>query len=176
VKNKESARMGVEHLLGHGHRRIACLGVFRHTYTIKNRIQGYLGAMAEAGLEPDLTIMEPGKNQARMYLETWLKRPDPPTAIFSLNELTSVELLHALGTLKVSMPDTMALLGFDDVQLGELLPCPLTAIRQPSDELGTQAANLLVERMSEASESKPRRVVLETELILRKSCGCGAGL
>jgi LacI family transcriptional regulator len=173
VKNKESARMGVEHLLGHGHRRIACLGVFRHAYTIKNRIRGYLEAMETAGLEPDLTIMEPGKNQAGTHLDAWLRRADPPTAIFSLNELTSVELLHALAARKISMPDTIALLGFDDVQLGELLPCPLTSIRQPSHQLGTQAANLLVERMSANGDTASRRLVLDTELIVRKSCGCG---
>jgi LacI family transcriptional regulator len=172
LKNKESARMGVEHLLGHGHRRIACVGVFQHTYTIKNRLKGYLQAMAAAGFEPDVTILDPGKDEARHLIAGWFEKKQPPTAIFSLNEWTSVQILHATAAQNISMPDSIAMLSFDDVQLGELLQCPLTAIRQPASDLGTRAASLLVQRMTAKAETPVQRITLAAELIIRRSCGC----
>jgi LacI family transcriptional regulator len=107
-----------------------------------------------------------------MQLGKWLKLKHPPTAIFSLNELTSINLLRALAAHKVSIPGQIAIVGFDDVQLAELLKPALTVVRQPAQGLGTQAASLLVERINASTEPPRRRIFLETEFIIRSSCGC----
>lgn len=172
VKNKAGARSAVEHLIGHGHKRIACIGVYRHLYTIRKRIEGYQEAMRESGLEEDLAIIEPTEEEVAAQVDHWMKMKKPPTAIFSLNELASVRLLSVLAARRIRMPDEMAFIGFDDIQLGSLVNPPLTIVQQPAAAVGAQAASLLLERIDSQLEHSPKRISLDTELVIRSSCGC----
>jgi LacI family transcriptional regulator len=96
----------------------------------------------------------------------------PPTAIFGLNELSSIKAIEALLARKVRMPEQMAFIGFDEIQLGRFVDPPLTAVKQPAATIGEQAANRLLERI-EAKEPLPgKHIMLDTILIQRRSCGC----
>jgi DNA-binding LacI/PurR family transcriptional regulator len=96
----------------------------------------------------------------------------PPTAIFSLNELTSLETVETFAVHGIRMPDQMAFIGFDDIQLGPYLDPPLTAVVQPAVEIGERTAMRLLERIDADEKLPPKRVLLDATLIIRRSCGC----
>jgi LacI family transcriptional regulator len=100
-----------------------------------------------------------------------------PTALFTLNNVTTIHALQAIRAMHLHLPSDLAMIGFDDLELAPLLDTPLTAVRQPAVELGRSAARMLFDMIRHArdvgTEGKPeRRIVLPTELILRASCGC----
>jgi LacI family transcriptional regulator len=173
VRNKKGAGAGAQHLIDHGHRRIAAIGVNKHLHSIQRRIEGYREVMKHANLVPEICMFTPQADLIAAQVDEWLKRSTLPTAILSLNGLTSIFLLTALAKRGIRIPDQVALVGFDDLQLAELLAPPLTVVRQPAAQLGADAASLLLERVgkkADASTSKP--VTLDTELVIRRSCGC----
>ena len=79
--------------------------------------------------------------------------------------------MHALRFLRLSVPDELALIGFDDLEWTTLVAPPVTVVSQPATEIGREAARLLIARL-EGDDGPPRRVRLDTELIIRRSCGC----
>ena len=100
----------------------------------------------------------------------------PASALFSLNNVTTLRVLQALKESGIKIPDEMAVIGFDDFSLAPLLSPPLTAIRQPAQVLGTQAAKLLFDHIENVEGYQERtrvKIVLPVEFIIRTSCGCG---
>ena len=92
---------------------------------------------------------------------------------FAGNNLTMRYLLHALNVLRIDVPGQIALAGFDDFDIADVLQPALTVVRQPVYQIGEMAANLLFQRISRGEfPAKGHRVVLPTELVLRRSCGC----
>jgi LacI family transcriptional regulator len=172
VKNRHSARIAVDHLIGHGHKRIACLGVNGHLYSIRKRMEGYKDAMGRAGLASMLEIVDPENGGIAGQLDRWLALGAPPTAIFSLNELTSVELMQAFSMRRIRMPDRIAFIGFDEIQLGPYLDPPLTTVLQPGLEIGESAATRLLEQIESKNCHSVKHIELEAKLIIRGSCGC----
>jgi LacI family transcriptional regulator len=172
VKNRHGARSAVEHLIWHGHKRIACLGVFRQLYSIRQRIDGYRAAMKEAKLPLMLEIVNPENDGVGKQIDTWLASKNPPTAIFSLNELTSLETVEAFAIRGLRMPKDVAFVGFDDIQLGPYLDPPLTAVLQPAAAIGEQTAKRMLQRIAAAETLPAKRFLLDVELIIRGSCGC----
>lgn len=174
LKNRHYARAAVDHLIGHGHKRIACLGINRNHYTIQQRMEGYRVAMKQAGLTPMLAVVDLADGGIRRQIDTWLALKNPPTALFSLNDLTTLDTVETFAVRGIKMPGQIAFIGFDDIQLGPYLDPPLSAVVQPAAEMGECAALRLLERI-EASEKLPsKRVMLDAALILRGSCGCPA--
>ena len=111
-------------------------------------------------------------------IQSWMKAKDRPSAVFSLNNVTTLRVLQALKESGIKIPDAMAIVGFDDFSLAPLLSPPLTAIRQPAQVLGTQAAKLLFDHIENAGGRSDRtgvKMVLPVEFIIRRSCGCGNG-
>jgi LacI family transcriptional regulator len=172
VKNRQGSREAVNHLIAHGHKRIGCLGVYKQLYSIRQRIEGYRAAMKEARLSPMVGVVDPRNGGIAKQLDEWLTMKNPPTAIFSLNELTSIYTVEAFALRRIRMPDQMAFAGFDDIQLGQYLDPPLTAVLQPAAEIGERAAMRLLERIGAEEKLSPKRLLLDPKLILRSSCGC----
>lgn len=99
----------------------------------------------------------------------------PASALFSLNNVTTMRVLQALKESRIKIPDAMAVVGFDDFSLAPLLSPPLTAIRQLAQVLGTQAAKLLFDHIENAELCRDRagvQMILPVEFIIRASCGC----
>ncbi|MFE9426810.1 LacI family DNA-binding transcriptional regulator [Kitasatospora sp. NPDC006697] len=163
--NAGGARTAVAHLIRHGHRRIGFLGDLPHLHTCRQRERGYREAMAAAGLpvEPDWVRTGP-TDRARVAaaVQRLLDGPEPVTALFSGNNRITVGVLHALA----ARPDRPALVGFDDLELGDLLRPGLTVVAQDPAELGTTAARLLFERLRHGP-GPVRRVEVPTRLIVR---------
>lgn len=172
TKNRQGAKLAVRHLIEHGHTHIACLGVNQHLYSIQKRIEGYRDAIKEANLQPILAVVNPENGGIGKQLDAWLTSKTPPSAIFSLNELTSLELVEAFSVRAVQIPEQIAFFGFDDIQLGSYLNPPLSAVLQPSAEIGASSATRLLERLHAKEKLPGKRIMLEAQLILRRSCGC----
>lgn len=173
VQNKSGAKLAVEHLIEHKHQRIACLGLSKELYTMNTRYQGYRRALAEANLKPLPYIDWSEQESILPALRKALTGPNPPTAIFCANNLTMRHALLALKEMKVSIPADLAIAGFDDFELAEILSPTLTVVRQPASEMGRVAANVLFESLA-ASEPPEHghETVLPVELVVRQSCGC----
>lgn len=172
VQNRAGTRKAIEHLVGHGHRRIAFIGAERHLYTTRKRLEGYREAMTRAGFAELSRTDAPNAASAAEAMAGLLEIPEPPTAIFSMNNLITVGALRALERAGLRAPEDMAFAGFDDFELASVLRPRLTLVRQPAYELGRRAAELLFDRLEGRQPAEFRRFVLPTELVIRESCGC----
>ncbi len=175
VNNRAGARAGVTHLIEHGHRKIAFFGLNKGLFTFNARYSGYKEAMTKAGLTPESYIDCVSQEHAITAVHSLLTDADPPTALFAGNNLTMRYMLHALAVLKIDVPGKIALAGFDDFDIADVLQPALTVVRQPVYQIGETGANLLFERIARGQfPTKGHRVVLPLELVIRRSCGCHA--
>ncbi len=180
--DKDGAYQAMRHVLERGHENIAILGirsgVFGHydeyVGTLRRRIDGYQRALNEAGLSL--------KNRAVRLIECecdsdggyevlhhlWsLKRR--PTAIVAMADVIALGALRAAHELGVSVPEELALVGYDDIPASGLVCPPLTTVQQPTVEKGRMAVQTLVELLQQ-SDPVARHIVLPVMLIERKSC------
>jgi LacI family transcriptional regulator, galactose operon repressor len=167
LDNEGGARAGVDHLLAQGHRRIGLIGDPPELFTLAERVRGYRAALAARGVDFDETLLRLGAHdvaQAEMSARALLQLPDPPTAIFAANNRVSVGALRALK----SVDAEVALVGFDDFELADMLPVPVTVVRHDPAELGRRAAELLFARL-DGDGGAPQTVILRTELVVRGS-------
>jgi LacI family transcriptional regulator len=172
VQNKIGARTGVRHLIEHGHRRIAFLGLSRTLFTIKGRMEGYREALLDAGLRPSTHYVGDALPEMLTTIMTLMAGKNPPTAFFCSNNPVTRNALHALSTLNIKIPEDVAIVGFDDFEMADIIKPAVTVVRQPLDLLGSTAAELLFSRLeTEANADPTRRIVLPVELIVRDSCG-----
>ena len=167
LDNTGGARAAVRHLLDHGHRRIATIGDEATIFTAIERLRGYREALEEAEVPIDPALIRLGAHDAgsaEVAVDDLLALRDPPTAIFTGNNRITVGALHALarGNRQV------ALVGFDDLELAELLSRPTTVVAYDAAEMGRQAAELLVRRLA-GDATAPQRLVLPAKLIARGS-------
>jgi len=167
VANAAGARMAVEHLLSHGHRRIAFVGDDLSLSTARERLSGYRAALAEGGVEEDpelVSVANSTSEAAQEAVARVMRLPSDrrPTAVLAGNNRCTVGVLHALGTRR----RRVALVGFDDFELADLLG--VTVIRTDPARIGRLGAELALGRM-DGDTRRPRRVVLDAELVARGS-------
>lgn len=173
VDNFEGALSAVQHLIRLGHERIAVLSGPLHLTSGRERYTGYLQAMSDAGLTVDPSMTRFGnyrENSGYTLAHELLSIPNPPTALFSANNLMTLGALNAIHERGCTIPDEIAIIGFDDFPWAISLNPPLTTVAQPTSEIGTRAAELLLDRIKERDRT-PRTVVLPTQLMIRASCG-----
>ncbi|HEX2990952.1 MAG TPA: LacI family DNA-binding transcriptional regulator [Anaerolineales bacterium] len=169
--NQLGGYLATRHLLDLSHRRIACIAGPSSITPSSERIIGYRKALEEAGISYDEKLILRGDYHAQsgMDITHIILGMDPrPTAIFALNDLMALGALRAAAEAGCSVPEDLAVVGYDDLEISRFTNPPLTTIAQPKKEVGTRAVNLLVERMSEKSQP-PVRLVLPPELIIRRS-------
>jgi LacI family transcriptional regulator len=167
--NRGGAERAVTHLISYGHRRIAFLGDRPGVYTASERLAGYQAALARAEIpEARELICHPRPRAADAYELTreLLRSTDAPTAIFTSQNLITLEALRALHHL--GLQTAVALVGFDDVPLAEAIDPPVTVVAQNAHGLGREAARLLFSRL-DGYDGPGRRLVLDTPLITRGS-------
>ncbi len=167
VDNRTSAESAIGQLLDRGHCRIAYLGDRQDIWTAQERYAGYLAALAAHGLRPAPAFVKHGVRsaaQAAAAVRELLALPDPPSAIFSGNNLMTIGAVGALG----DDGARIALIGFDDFPLAERVSPAVTVVAQDPIGLGASAAALLFSRI-DGDPSPARTVVMQTRLILRGS-------
>lgn len=163
----------IQHLIRLGHQRIGILNGPQHLTSGRERYAGYLEAMQAAGLSVDPDLVRFGDYQLESgykLIRELLRAPNPPTALFVANNLMTVGALNAIHEANRRIPEDIAIIGFDDLPWAISINPPLTTVAQPALEIGIRAAELLLERIANP-DGPARTVVLETQLIIRASCG-----
>ncbi|WP_081838343.1 LacI family DNA-binding transcriptional regulator [Thermogemmatispora carboxidivorans] len=171
VDNRSGARIGTEHLLSLGHRRIAFIGGGDTYHWERDRRAGYREALAGANLPYDPRLCIPsGISQKDGYLLTQqlLSWEEPPTAIFAISDVLAVGVMRAALDAGVQVGPTFSVIGFDGLGLGSYLTPPLTTLRQPINEVGRILVHLLWAVLHGAPPEEPY-VFLQPELIVRAS-------
>ena len=163
--------LATQHLIELGHTRIACIAGPSSITPSAERITGYRKALEEAGLPYEESLILRGDYHAQSGMDSThsiLKMTLRPTAIFALNDLMALGALGAAAEAGYSVPKDLAVVGYDNLELARFTNPPLTTIAQPKKEIGLQAVNLLVDRISRKNQP-PSRLVLAPELIIRRS-------
>jgi DNA-binding LacI/PurR family transcriptional regulator len=179
IDNVGSAAAATQHLIALGHRRIALITNAQPTYTATmERLTGYRQALESACLAYDETLVEFGgftPPSGAVAMNRLLQLSPRPTAVFVASDTVALGALQAIRGCGLRVPNDIALVGFDDVPLSEFVDPPLTTIRLPAYGLGWGAADLLIRAINH-EEIQQRSVLLESELIVRKSCGANIGV
>ena len=174
AENVEPTAHLVTHLAGLGHRRIGLVAGLPGLSTTRERIAGYRHGLAAAGLPYDERLLAHGDSEsaaAERATEKLLSLAAPPTALVTANNAMTIGALRALRERGLSVPGDLALCCFDDFAWADLFEPRLTAIAQPSKEIGAQAVRLLLDRLS--SPDRPARELrLPCTFVHRTSCGC----
>lgn len=168
----------VHHLVAHhGHRRIAFISGTPSNPEAVARRTAYVDALAEHGIEPDERLVLTGdftrESGARAMVELFDARQvgvGDLQAVIASNDYMAFGAIDELARRRIRVPDQVAVVGFDDMALARVYDPPLTTVRQPLETLGREAA----ERLFSILDGQPPEpiVVLRTELVLRRSCGC----
>jgi LacI family transcriptional regulator len=170
------ARRLVEHLISLGHRRIGFITESDEVSTARDRREGYEAALTAAGfpLDPGLivrsTVDPPGGFEGMRRL---LELKEPPTAVFTVNNLVALGAIEAVRAHGLEVPDDVALVCFDDIEYASRLYPFLTVMAQPAETLGTLGTQLLLERIEGRAPEQPRIVVLPAQFVVRQSSGDG---
>ncbi len=167
--NRGGARTAVGHLASHGHQRIAFLGDTRSIWTARERHAGYVEGLVAEGLDYDPALVSqdfPTIEAAEGAALDLLASPNPPTALFSGQNQITLGAIRALR--QYGQQHRVALIGFDDIDLADMLEPAVSVVAQDPRGLGRTAAHLLFDRLADAVR-EPRRVVVPTRLIARGS-------
>ena len=178
VENHDGAFRATQHLIEHQHKRIQFLGNDSDLYTIQTRLEGYRKALSAAGLPEIVKLDCLSQEVVSQEIKNAWSHADPPTGYFSANSRMTKYLMRALVDLGIRVPDQAAVIGFDEMEMADILQPTLTVVRQPIENLGTLAADVLFDRLKLRVEERPVdgiRKTLPVELILRSSCGCNPG-
>jgi LacI family transcriptional regulator len=175
--NLGGARRAVRHLHRLGHTRIATLVGLAHTMPAADRLLGYRAEIQELGLPQRPEYEAPGDfyvESGEAGMRRLLALPEPPTAVVAASDMMAVGAIKAIEDAGLRCPDDIAVIGFDDIQLAELVSPALTTIRQDKRGLGVEAARSLVQLIDDP-DAAPHVSVLPVELVVRQSCGAGKG-
>lgn len=170
--NVGGARAAVQHLIDLGHRRIAHVRGRGDLESAHLRELGYRQSLAEAGIAFDPDLVRDGDYRAGSTTEAardLLLRPDRPSAVFAANDLSALRVLEVAQELGLRIPQDLSVVGFDDVPEAANAVPALTTIAQPLQEMGAQAARMLLALLD--GGEVPRHVHLPARLVVRASAG-----
>jgi DNA-binding LacI/PurR family transcriptional regulator len=172
LKNVQAVERAGHYLVKTGHKRIGFISGPLNNLGMRERHTGYERALRAAGLAPDpnlatvgLLTAESGREQARRILSA----SGRPTAILAANDLLALGAMKACLELGLKVPRDVAIIGFDDILLAQLVTPALTTLRQPQEQIARDSLNLLISRIAGKDRSKPRKLVYDAELIIRES-------
>jgi len=175
VDNTNGAYNAVAHLIRGGKKHIGTITGPQSSASGRDRLTGYKKALRERNISLEYDLITEGDytEEAGYYgTKTLLKNNEKLDAIFAASDAMAVGVLKALREASISVPKQVAVVGFDDLPPSRSATPALTTVRQPIRRFGVQAVEILLDIL-ENGESPPRQVVLETELVIRQSCGMG---
>jgi len=170
--NTAGGRLAGDYLWRLGHRRIALLTGPRHHGNMTDRLKGFTRALASAP-EPVVPIVLHGRNNFNGGYELvreLLGSNKKVTAIFAGNDTMAFGVIRALGEAGLRVPEDISVIGFDDIELSEIVNPPLTTIQQPKYELGEAAVEILLHRAASKTPLPPEHRVFDVHLVERRSC------
>ena len=167
------ARLATEHLLRLGHRRLAFLGAAVSYPFGWQTLAGYGGALAEGAIAQDPALIrrtEIGVETATAATRSLLALPEPPTALFAVTDAMAIGALRAARERGVRVPQRLAVVGMDDIEMSAYTDPPLTTVRIAKDAMGRLAADWLIGLIEGAAADRMSPAV-PAELIVRGTCG-----
>lgn len=169
--NYNGARDAIIHLINLGRKRISCITGPMDTIVGIDRFKGYQDALKSYGftLHPDLVI-EGNFSENSGYFAAQKLISLKTDAIFAASDVMAISAIRSIQDSGLTVPDDIAVIGYDDIPQAAVISPPLTTIRQPFSRMGSVAVDILLE-MIEHPSSQPHRIVLPTELIIRASSG-----
>lgn len=171
--NWQGAYDATEYLINLGHRRIGFITGSMDLGCAQERLAGYRAALRTYHLPDEPALIYEGtffQPDGYAGAEALLNLPNPPTAIFSSNDVMAMGVMDAIRNRGLRIPDDISVLGFDDIPQAALVRPALTTVRQPLEKMGRVAAQMLLDLLA-SPEQKLQRMELPTKLVIRESCG-----
>jgi LacI family transcriptional regulator len=175
--NVEAAKLLVEHLIGHGHKKVACItGPIKESSAFE-RVEGYKKALSKNKIPmKDNLVKFTNWTKEKAYKATeelLLMNPkDRPTAFFTTNTNMAIGVIKCFDDNNFVIPKDVALVTFDDYDFASILKPPLTTLKKVDSKLGAIAINLLLEKIEKCVANYGKEIRVKMELEIRKSCGC----
>jgi LacI family transcriptional regulator len=178
VDNYAGSFEAVEHLIKHGHKRIAIIQGLPDTRTSRARLKGYKDALTKHGIAIEEALMV-GRDfrKENGYIETkfLLHSSHRPTALFTTSDLITLGALQAIAESDLEIPRDISIVAFDDLESSEFFRCPITAVAQPKENIGEMAVKLLSDQIKMQGKFEPRHIVLKPTLVMRESVSVVGG-
>jgi LacI family transcriptional regulator len=174
VDNIRGGFLAVEHLIKLGHKRVGVIGGSSESSVGFERLEGGKKALATYGLEVIGDYFLEGdflRGSGYQGGKRFLEMEKPPTAIFATNDYMALGTYQAIMEGGIKVPEEIALIGFNDIEFTSMKGIELTTIGQKKYEMGALAVKTLVERIEGRKGGPPEEIILEPELIIRKTCG-----
>lgn len=172
IDDRQGGRLATQHLLSLGHRRIAMIKRKTHSTLSYLREVGYRETLEESGipLDPAL-IVESRAGHAAGYvaMQQLLALPDPPTAVFTHNDVLATGGMRAIFDAGLAVPTDISVVGYDDTIITSFLNPPLTTVKFPVREMGCRAGKIILELIQEPNSLPAETITLPVELVVRGS-------
>ncbi len=172
VDNESGSYSGVSHLIKGGYKNIVYIGGAFITQTAKDRLAGYRRALHENNIDFHEELIKSGSYRSEwgyQALEQFLKEKISFDAVFCGNDMIAFGVMKKLKEVGIKIPEDVGVIGFDDIYVSSMMEPALTTVKQPNYEMGYRAVELLLDVLEKKNENSNRKIVLNTELIVRKS-------
>jgi DNA-binding LacI/PurR family transcriptional regulator len=174
IDNFKGAYEATKHILENGHSKVAIINGPRSFNDGIERYWGYHQAMKDHGLQTEMRYQKQGEwtedNGYQSMIEL-MESGDPPTAVFASNNLICMGAIKAIRDLGLTIGEDISLVGFDENELAEFTSPKVTVVRRPTYEMGTHAAEMLMQKITndEIKNKNPKKIVLGVALLIRGS-------
>jgi len=160
----------IRYLADLGHEQIGFLGATLEHGSFMERFEGYTAALKKNRLDFNEELVQTGLLwNGYGIMEKMFRLAKMPTAIFACNDLMAIRAMAAIQDRGMKVPDEISIAGFDDIDMSQQIHPPLTTVRVQKEEMGKTGVKRLIQRIKN-SNKKPEKIVVATELVVRKSC------
>lgn len=172
VDNLNASYSAVEALITKGHKRIGIICGQQDVYTTQERLTGYVRVHEDYGMELDKELIKYGDYEAESgynLMTEFLEAENKPSAVFVTNYEMTLGAIMAINDKKVTVPDEVSLIGFDNLQMSRVVSPPLSIVVQPMSQIGEIAANILIKRLRGDNTNFPALFRLKTDMLIKES-------
>lgn len=174
VDNTKAAEKATSYLIGLGHKDIACITNARPEYTsAPERVDGYKRALKRLDIpinESLIRYADFDPESGYECMQSIMQGGDPFTAVFVASDNVAIGAKSALREANLRIPDDVSIVGFDDIPWAKYSDPPLTTVQLPAESIAQSACTLLLNLINDRNSDKKQQIILDTELIIRKSC------
>lgn len=168
IDNRRTGFLITQHLLRLGARRLAFVAMPLSASTVDARVAGYREALFDAGLGQE-DLVRRGDPNDLSFIQQLVKECHPDACVCA-NDMVAARVMQNFRIMELRVPEDVRVVGIDDVKYASLLPIPLTTHHQNCVELGEIAMASMLQRIAQP-DLPPRDILLQTRLIVRRSCG-----
>lgn len=172
IDNSKSAEKATHHLFDQGYKNIGFIGYEKRVYTMEKRIEGYKKVILERGIleESRIKIISYSDSNIKDTIKEWLCKYKGIDAVICGVDNLCYETLAAIEEIGLEMPNDIGIISFDDTKWFRFVKSPITTIRQPTENMGRLAINILIDRIENNLQQEYKDNLLDTELVIRESC------